>query len=83
MRIRPRQGEYLHQAWGEQASVGVLNIVAPAGSTIDIDITHWLEQTGTTSVFYTVGAGTLGILYYPPLDGDSDLFLPVGLPTTT
>ncbi len=83
MHVKARQGEYLHQAWGFDAGKAALVVTFPQGTIIDVDITHYLADQGSAGVTYTVAAATLGVLYYLPLDGDTDAFLPVGLPTTT
>ncbi len=60
-----------------------MNIVAPVGTIIDVLASHVLIDTGLAGFSYTVAAGTLGALYYLPLDGDSDAYIPVSLTTTT
>lgn len=61
----------------------IFTITAPTGSIIDVHCVHVLNDTQTIGPTYLVGAGTLGVLYYPPLDGTGDKFLPVSLGTTT
>jgi hypothetical protein len=61
----------------------VMTLVAPTGSIIDVVLEIVLADTGATTTSISVAAGTLGVLYYFPLDGDGDNFLPVSLTTTT
>jgi hypothetical protein len=65
------------------ADGNVMDIEAPVGSIIDLHVSHVFQDTGTAGTSFAVAAGTLGALYYLPLDGASDVFLPVGLTTTT
>jgi len=59
-------------------------LTAPVGSIVDVKLDYILWDTGTAPpVAYIVAAGTLGALYYTPLDGDSDAFVPVARVTTT
>ncbi len=61
----------------------IMKITAPVGSIIDVKCTHVLLDTGTAGTSYAVAAGTLGALYYLPLDGSSDTYIPTSLTTTT
>lgn len=61
----------------------IMNITAPVGSIIDVTCTHVLNDVGAAGQSYTVAAGTLGALYYLPLDGSSDVYVPTSLTTTT
>lgn len=61
----------------------IMIITAPAGSIIDVRCSHVLADAGTEVGTYAVAAGTLGALYYLPLDGASDKYIPVSLTTTT
>jgi hypothetical protein len=73
------------QAWFQLGAAGntlVMDITAPVGSIIDVHCTH-VFLDGVIGSPYTVAAGALGVLYYLPLDGASDVFLPVSLVTTT
>jgi len=79
----PPVGSAAYQ-WQSTAGGGALmNITAPIGSVIDVHASHVLFDTGTAAPTAAVAAGTLGVLYYLPLDGVTDVFLPVGLNTTT
>ncbi len=68
---------------GETASNTMFTLLAPSGSVIDVEATGVLADTQAALTSYTVAAGTLGALYYPPLDGVTDLYTPVSLGTTT
>ncbi len=59
------------------------DLTAPVGSIIDVQCTHVLNDTAVAGSSYAVGAGSLGVVYYLPLDGGTDVYLPVGLNTTT
>jgi hypothetical protein len=41
------------------------------------------DDAGGDPVTYSVSSATLGGLYYLPLDGEGDVFVPVGLNSTT
>ncbi len=60
----------------------LFDLVAPSGSIIDVDLTVVLND-GVAGASYTVAAATLGVLYFLPLDGGSDVYTPVSLSTTT
>ncbi len=80
---RPPPGSSASFWMGETASNTMFTITAPAGSIIDVDVTHLLADTQAALTSYGVAAGTLGAYYYLPLDGTGDQFLPVSLGTTT
>ncbi len=80
---RPPAGSLASFVVGPNTANAVLSITAPTGSIIDVHCTHVLYDNAAASATYTVAAGTLGVLYYLPLDGASDVFLPVALNTTT
>ncbi len=61
----------------------ICKITAPAGSVIRVHATHVLLDSAAVGTSYAVAAGTLGVLYYLPLDGTGDQYLPIGLNTTT
>jgi hypothetical protein len=69
--------------WLGSASNTMFTLVAPVGSVIDVHCTHVLFDTQAAADTLAVAAGTLGALYYMPLDGVSDVYLPVSLGTTT
>jgi hypothetical protein len=69
--------------WLSPGGNTILTLIAPVGSIIDVHCTHVLQDTATAGVTYTAAAAALGVMYYPPLDGESDLYLPVSLGTTT
>lgn len=70
--------------WMQVSSSNMCTITAPTGSIIDVVATHILLDTGAVGASYTVGtAPTIGIMFYPPLDGASDIFVPVSLTTLT
>jgi len=61
----------------------IMVVSAPQGSIIDVRCTHVLRDDGTQGQSYVVAAGTLGAMYYLPLDGASDVYIPTSLTTTT
>ncbi len=67
---------------GVIANQDVFSLIAPVGSIIDLDMSVALANNATAATL-TVAAGTLGRLYYGPLDGASDVYTPVSLATTT
>lgn len=69
--------------WLSTGTDVIFKIVAPTGSIIDVHCVHVLNDTQTIGTTYLVASGTLGVLYYPPLDGTGDKYLPVSLGTTT
>lgn len=80
--IKPRPGEAGYQRLKTGSQI-IFGIAAPQGSIIDLHMTHWLYDSAGAGTSYTVAAGVLGALYYAPLDGTTDIAVPVGLPTTT
>ncbi len=81
--MKPQSGELLFLREGNQSATNAFGLLCPVGTIIDVHMTHWLYDIGTAGQTYTVAAGTLGALYYTPLDGSTDSLIPVGLPTTT
>ncbi len=82
VRGKPPVGSYL-SFWISSDADSVMDLTAPVGAIIDVHCTHVLMDTGAAGTTYAVAAGTLGGLYYLPLDGAGDLYLPVSLTTTT
>lgn len=82
IRARPPKGSAASFLLGSGTD-NILVITAPAGSIIDVHCTHVLYDAQVAGTALTVAAGTLGALYYMPLDGVSDVYLPVSLGTTT
>lgn len=74
--------ESLAAFWQKITGTQVFSITAPTGSIIDVRMSIILAD-GVPGTAYTVAAGVAGVMYYPPLDGVSDQFLPVSLTTTT
>lgn len=68
--------------WTIGSTAPMFTIVAPTGSVVDVNVTYVLGDL-TSGVATTVASATLGTMYYPPLDGATDLYLPVSLGTTT
>jgi hypothetical protein len=77
----PRGSSAWH--WLSTGGDAVFNLVCDDNSIVDVHCTHYLEDDGAAGNTYSVAAGTLGALYYLPLDGDSDVLVPVSLNTTT
>ena len=69
--------------WLGRGGVSIFWLTAPVGSVIDVDCTHVLNDTVDLGTALGVAAGNLGQLYWPPLDGVTDVYLPVSLQTTT
>jgi hypothetical protein len=65
--------------------LNLFTIACGVGSIIDVHVTAFMADTNTASNLpYTTSAGPgLGVVWYPPLDGPSDEYLPVGLQTFT
>lgn len=61
----------------------MFEIVAPTGSVIDVHATWMIRDQSNTSDTYAAATVTLGQIYWLPLDGTADLYLPVSLATTT
>lgn len=69
---------------GSALSSALFNLSVPAGAVIDMNVSYYLqdgvfENTSTAST----NAGTIGNLYYAPLDGvdNANVLIPVGLPS--
>jgi hypothetical protein len=58
-------------------------ISAPSGSVIDVRGTWILQDDGNAGISYAAASVTLGRMYWLPLDGSTDQYLPVSLNTTT
>ena len=69
--------------WMGQGGNAMFTLTAPTASIIDVDVSFLLNDSGAAASNYTAAAVTLGVLYYLPLDGATDRFLPVSLVTTT
>lgn len=69
--------------WAVPAADVLMNVTAPVGSIIDVSCTHVMRDDAVAGISYAIAAGTLGAVYYAPLDGVTDIFLPVSLSTTT
>jgi hypothetical protein len=69
--------------WMNGTVSDIMTLTCPVGSIIDVVCSHLLIDTGVAGTAYTVAAGSLGALYYLPLDGASDVYLPTSLTTTT
>lgn len=85
VRYKPRQGEYLHQAWGNQNALNALELAAPVGSIIHVRATHWMYDIGTLGQTYAITSGVLGVVGYGWLDGAGPgaKLQPTGLPFFT
>ncbi len=68
---------------GAVANDIVMILTCPVGSIIDVVCSHVLADDAAAGTTYLVAAGTLGVLYYLPLDGSTDQYTPVSLNTTT
>ncbi len=79
---RPPEGSAASFWINPGGTQNIMKLTAPVGSIIDLKCTHVLVD-GTVGRSYTVAAGTLGVLYYLPLDGASDVYVPTSLTTTT
>lgn len=69
--------------WSNALGSLVMNLTCPVGSIIDVVASHVLADDATAGATYGVAAAVLGAMYYPPLDGTTDKYLPVSLGTTT
>jgi hypothetical protein len=61
----------------------VFTVSTDSACVIDVNLTGILLDGSTSSATVTVGTASLGVMYYPPLDGSTDKLLPVGLNTAT
>jgi hypothetical protein len=61
----------------------VFTVSTDSACVMDVNLTGILLDGSTSSATVTVGTASLGVLYYPPLDGSTDKLLPVGLNTAT
>ncbi len=79
----PPQGSSASFWLSPSGSKNIMTITAPVGSIIDVKCTHVLLDTGAEGGTASVASAALGALYYLPLDGTSDKYVPVSLTTTT
>jgi hypothetical protein len=61
----------------------VFTVSTDSACVMDVNLTGILLDGSTSSATVTVGTASLGVMYYPPLDGSTDKLLPVGLNTAT
>ncbi len=54
----------------------------PAGAIVDVEA-EWVLADDVAATNLAVASAAAGVMYYPPLDGGSDVLLPVSLITTT
>lgn len=83
IRAVPPQGSLASFWLSPTGAKNVMIITAPPGSIIDVKCTHVLMDTGAEGGTYSVASAALGALYYLPLDGASDKYIPVSLTTAT
>jgi hypothetical protein len=67
---------------GGGATTPMFNIQCAAGSIIELDVTHILNDTAYTSWPTVVAAAVLGQMYYSGLDAFGGVYAPVRLLTT-
>lgn len=79
----PPPGSRAEMLVSGQGGIALFDLVAPTGSIIDVNVTHYLDDNPATGIVYPVASAVLGEMYYLPLDGASDVYLPVSLQTTT
>jgi len=60
----------------------LLTIGCPAGSIVDVTA-EWVLADGQFGDGYAVSTGVLGTMYFPPLDGSTDLLFPTLMTSTT
>jgi hypothetical protein len=72
-------------AYSGTAALNLFTVACGVGSIIDVHCTGIMGDTNSASnLSYTTTAGPgLGVVWYPPLDGPTDQYLPVGLQTFT
>lgn len=72
-------------AYQGTAALNLFTVAGPVGTVIDIHLTAIMNDTnGANGVSFTTTAGPgLGVVYYAPLEGTTDILLPVGLQTFT
>jgi len=61
----------------------VFTISTDSPCIVDVNMTGILLDGSTSAATVTVGTASLGVIYYPPLDGSTDKLIPVGLSTAT
>jgi hypothetical protein len=61
----------------------VFTLSTDSACVVDINVTGVMLDGSSSSATVTVGTASLGVMYYPPLDGSTDKLLPVGLNTAT
>ncbi len=68
--------------WVEPTGGSVFLIEGPQYTIVDLDLTYTLSN-GSAGGTIAISTGVVGVLYFMPLDGSSDIWLPVGLVDTT
>jgi hypothetical protein len=61
----------------------IFEIITDAACIIDVHMTGTLHNGTADGSTYSVTTATAGRVYFPPLDGESDQLIPVGLDTAT
>jgi hypothetical protein len=80
---KPPKGSFASM-WMDATNDNVVFTLATDSScVVDIKLSVIMLDGSTSSATVTVGTASLGVLYYPPLDGSTDKLLPVGLNTAT
>jgi hypothetical protein len=80
---RPPKGSFAGMWMDATNDNIVFTISTDSACIVDIRLTGILLDGSSSSATVTVGTASLGVLYYPPLDGSTDKLLPVGLNTAT
>jgi hypothetical protein len=80
---RPPKGSFA-SFWMDATNDNVVfTLATDSACVVDVRMTGILLDGSVSSATVTVGTASLGVLYYPPLDGSTDKLLPVGLNTAT
>jgi hypothetical protein len=72
----------LAASWQQRSAGTIFRLACPIGAVIQVDLAL-IFNDGVTGAYQTVTVGSPGAVYGMPLDGTTDVLLPVGLVTTT
>jgi hypothetical protein len=80
---KPPQGSFA-SFWMDATNDNIVfTINTDSACIVDLNMTGIMLDGSSSSATVSVGTASLGVMYYPPLDGATDKLLPVGLNTAT